>query len=113
MKSVKLFVGVGMAAACLSAFSETRVLIVREKSCVDEWRVTDDGQWIRKGTWLASGTEMKGPHSITAADGIVYVGDSRGDAGALLKFTPDGGISTSVHRLAGGEFLPDFTVGGY
>ena len=90
MKSVKLFVGVGMAAACLSAFSETRVLIVREKSCVDEWRVTDDGQWIRKGTWLASGTEMKGPHSITAADGIVYVGDSRGDAGAILKYSPEG-----------------------
>ena len=42
MKKIGLFVGAGMAVACLSAFSETRVLVVREKSCVDEWRVTDD-----------------------------------------------------------------------
>ena len=78
------------AAAALSAFSETRVLVVHEKIRVDDWRVADDGQWTRKGTWFACGAEMKGPHSIAAADGIVYVGDSRGDDGAILKFTPDG-----------------------
>ena len=71
MKSVKLFVGAGMAVACLSAFSETRVLVVREKSCVDEWRVTDDCRWVKKGTWLACGADLKGPHCIAAADGIV------------------------------------------
>ena len=80
MKSITLYFGAGMAVACLSAFSETRVLVVREKSCVDEWRVTDDCRWVKKGTWLACGTDLKGPHSIAAADGIVYVGDSRGDA---------------------------------
>ncbi len=39
--------------------------------------------------------------------------DALGPGWRYLKFTPDGGISTTVHRLAGGEFLPDFTVGGY
>ncbi len=85
--------------AAFSAFSETRVLVVRERSCVDEWRVGNDGQWTRKEAWLACGAEMKGPHSIAAADGIVYVGDSRGDGGAILKFTPDGkflGVLASV-----------------
>ena len=86
--------------AALPAFPETRVLVVREKVCVDEWRVTDDCRWAKKGTWLVRGTDMKGPHCIAAADGIVYVGDCRGDAnGAILKFTPDGtflGVLASV-----------------
>ena len=88
MKTAKFFFCAVVAA--LSACAETRVLIVHEKVRVDEWRVTSDGQWTRKGTWFACGAEMKGPHSIAAADGIVYVGDSRGDAGAILKFTPEG-----------------------
>lgn len=39
--------------------------------------------------------------------------DTLGPGWRYLRFTPDGGISTSVFRLTGGEFLPDFTVGGY
>ena len=88
MKTILLFFCAITAAFTVCA--ETQVLIVHEKNRVDEWRIADDGQWTRKGTWFACGAEMKGPHSIAAADGIVYVGDSRGDAGAILKFTPDG-----------------------
>ena len=97
MKKAELFFGAAVAA--LSVYAETQVLIVHEKNRVDEWRVADDRQWTRKGTWLACGAEMKGPHCIAAADGIVYVGDWRGDVGAILKFTPDGkflGVLASV-----------------
>ena len=88
MKTAELFFCAAVAA--LSACAETQVLIVHEKVRVDEWRVTDDCRWVKKGTWLACGADLKGPHSIAAADGIVYVGDSRGDAGAILKYSPEG-----------------------
>ena len=97
MKTAELFFCAAVAA--LSACAETQVLIVHEKVRVDEWRVTDDCRWVKKGTWLACGADLKGPHSIAAADGIVYVGDSRGDAGAILKYSPEGkflGVLASV-----------------
>ena len=98
MKTAELFFCAAVAA--FSACAETQVLIVHEKVRVDEWRVTDDCRWAKKGTWLACGADLKGPHSIAAADGIVYVGDSRGDAnGAILKYSPEGkflGVLASV-----------------
>ena len=97
MKTAELFFCAVVAA--LSSCAETQVLIVHENFRVDDWRVADDGQWTRKGTWFACGAEMKGPHSIAAADGIVYVGDSRGDIGAILKFTPDGKLNFNSDLL--------------
>ena len=100
MRTIGLLVCVAAVGVVCPAFPEARVLVVREKDSVDEWRVTDDCRWVKKGTWLARGTDLKGPHSIAAADGIVYVGDSRGDAnGAILKYSPEGkflGVLASV-----------------
>ena len=98
MKTAELFFCAAVAA--FSACAETQVLIVHEKVRVDEWRVTDDCRWAKKGTWLACGADLKGPHCIAAVDGTIYVGDSRGDAnGAILKYSPEGkflGVLASV-----------------